>query len=63
VNNFSALSAKLTDELNEALKSATLSDKIRVEVDELTDLLKDNLSGEHRPDDINALLDERLSLA
>jgi two-component system, NtrC family, sensor kinase len=43
VNNFSALSAELTDELNEVLKSATLSDKIREEVDELTGLLKDNL--------------------
>ncbi|MEH2562205.1 GAF domain-containing protein [Bradyrhizobium sp. AZCC 2289] len=87
VNNFSALSAELTDELNEALKSATLSDKIREEVDELTGLLKDNLdkvvqhgkradsivknmllhsregTGEHRPADINALLDESLNLA
>jgi two-component system NtrC family sensor kinase len=87
VNNFSALSAELTDELSEALKPATLSDKIREEVDELTGLLKDNLdkvvqhgkradsivknmllhsregSGEHRPADINALLDESLDLA
>ncbi len=43
VNNFSALSAELTDELNDVLKSATLADKIREEVDELTGLLKDNL--------------------
>src|SRR3984893_5283757 len=43
VNNFSALSAELTDELNDVLKSATLADKVRVEVDELTGLLKDNL--------------------
>jgi PAS domain S-box-containing protein len=87
VNNFSALSAELTDELNDVLKSATLSDKMREEVDELTGLLKDNLekvvqhgkradsivknmlrhsregSGEHRPADINALLDESLNLA
>jgi two-component system, NtrC family, sensor kinase len=87
VNNFSALSAELTDELNDVLKSAALSDKIRGEVDELTKLLKDNLqkvvqhgkradsivknmllhsregSGEHRPTDINALLDESLNLA
>ena len=87
VNNFSALSAELTDELNDLLKSATLTDKIRVEVDELTGMLKDNLekvvqhgkradsivknmllhsregSGEHRPADINALLDESLNLA
>jgi signal transduction histidine kinase len=87
VNNFSALSAELTDELNDVLKPAALSDKIREEVDELTGLLKDNLekvvqhgkradsivknmllhsregSGDHRPADINALLDESLNLA
>jgi two-component system, NtrC family, sensor kinase len=87
VNNFSALSAELTDELNDVLKSATLADKVRVEVDELTGLLKANLekvvqhgkradsivknmllhsregSGEHRPADINALVDESLNLA
>jgi two-component system, NtrC family, sensor kinase len=43
VNNFSALSAELTDELNDVLKPAPLSDKMRKEVDELTELLKDNL--------------------
>jgi GAF domain-containing protein len=87
VNNFSALSAELTDELNNLLKSAKLSEKMREEVDELTRLLKDNLkkvvqhgkradsivknmllhsregSGDHRPADINALLDESLNLA
>jgi two-component system, NtrC family, sensor kinase len=87
VNNFSALSSELTDELNDVLRSATLADKTREEVDELTGLLKDNLekivqhgkradsivknmllhsregSGEHRPADINALLDESLNLA
>jgi two-component system, NtrC family, sensor kinase len=87
VNNFSALSAELTDELNDVLKSATLAGNIREEVDELTGLLKDNLekvvqhgkradsivknmllhsregSGEHRPADINALLEESLNLA
>jgi GAF domain-containing protein len=87
VNNFSALSAELTDELNDLLKPAALNDKLRQEVDELTRLLKDNLekvvqhgkradsivknmllhsregSGEHRPTDINALLDESLNLA
>ena len=87
VNNFSALSAELTDELNDLLKSAVLTDKLREEVDELTGMLKDNLgkvvqhgqradsivknmllhsregSGEHRPADINALLDESLNLA
>jgi signal transduction histidine kinase len=87
VNNFSALSVELTDELNDVLKQAALADKIRVEVDELTGLLKDNLgkvvqhgkradsivknmllhsregSGEHRPADINALVEESLKLA
>jgi two-component system, NtrC family, sensor kinase len=87
VNNFSALSAELTDELNEVLKQATLADKVREEADELTRLLKDNLekvvqhgkradsivknmllhsregSGDHRPADINALIDESLNLA
>jgi two-component system, NtrC family, sensor kinase len=87
VNNFSALSAELTDELNDVLKSTTLADKVRAEVEELTGLLKDNLqkvvqhgeradsivknmllhsregSGEHRPADINALVDESLNLA
>jgi signal transduction histidine kinase len=43
VNNFSALSAELTDELNDLLKSAALSDNIRQDVDDLTRLLKDNL--------------------
>ena len=87
VNNFSALSAELTDELNDILKSAALGEKMRGEVDELTGLLKDNLekvvqhgkradsivknmllhsregSREHRPADINSLLDESLNLA
>jgi signal transduction histidine kinase len=43
INNFSALSAELTDELNGVLKQAELADKTRAEVDELTGLLKDNL--------------------
>src|SRR5216110_2445149 len=87
VNNFSALSAELTDELNDVLKPAALNDKLRQEVDELTRLLKDNLekvvqhgkradsivknmllhsregSGEHRPADINAIVEESLNLA
>ncbi|MGC2811031.1 MAG: ATP-binding protein, partial [Bradyrhizobium sp.] len=87
VNNFSALSVELTDELNELLRQTELSDKLRAEVDELTGLLKDNLekvvqhgkradsivknmllhsrdgAGEHRPADINALIDESLNLA
>jgi two-component system, NtrC family, sensor kinase len=43
VNNFSALSAELTDELNDALRPVALDDKVRKEVEELTGLLKDNL--------------------
>src|SRR5207237_4596624 len=87
VNNFSALSAELTDELNDLLKPAPLDDKMRGDVDELTGLLKNNLekvvqhgkradsivknmllhsregSGERRPTDVNALIDESLNLA
>jgi two-component system, NtrC family, sensor kinase len=87
VNNFAALSAELTDELNEVLSPAPLDGKTREEVDEITHTLKDNLekvvqhgkradsivknmllhsregSGEHRPTDVNALLDESLNLA
>jgi len=87
VNNFSALSVELTDELSAALKQTMLADRIRTEVDELTGTLKDNLakvvqhgkradsivknmllhsregSGEHRPADVNALVDESLNLA
>ena len=43
VNNFSALSAELTDELNDLLKEAALTDKVRGEVEHLTRLLHDNL--------------------
>ena len=43
VNNFSAVSAELTDELNDVLKPVTMDGKVRGEVDELTGLLKDNL--------------------
>jgi GAF domain-containing protein len=87
VNNFSALSAELVDELNDALKPAVLDRKLREEIDDLTGMLKGNLekvvqhgkradsivknmllhsregSGEHRPADINAILDESLNLA
>ncbi|MEH2588653.1 GAF domain-containing protein [Bradyrhizobium sp. AZCC 1721] len=87
VNNFAALSAELTEELHDALGQAAVSEKIRAEVDELTELLKGNLEkvvqhgkradsivknmllhsreggGEHRPSDINALVDESLNLA
>jgi signal transduction histidine kinase len=44
VNNFSALSVELTDELNDLLKQAALAEQLRKEVDELTGLLKDNLT-------------------
>ncbi|MGY4471167.1 signal transduction histidine kinase [Bradyrhizobium sp. LB9.1b] len=44
VNNFAALSAELTDELNEALATVPLADDVRSEVDDLTGLLKDNLA-------------------
>ena len=87
VNNFSALSVELIDELGETLAAAPLDKKVRGEVDELTQILKSNLekvvqhgkransivknmllhsregSGEQRPADINALLDESLNLA
>nr|WP_291567139.1 GAF domain-containing protein [Bradyrhizobium sp.] len=87
VNNFSALSAELIDELNDALKPVALDSKIREEIDELTHMLKGNLekvvqhgkradsivknmllhsregAGEHRPADINAIVEESLNLA
>ena len=87
VNNFSALSVELTEELNEILKQAPLSEKLGAKVDELTGLLRENLgkviqhgkradsivkhmllhsregSGERRPVEINALLEESLNLA
>jgi signal transduction histidine kinase len=43
VNNFSALSAELIDELNDLLQSATLDDKTREDTEELTQMLKGNL--------------------
>jgi GAF domain-containing protein len=87
VNNFSALSSELIDELNDVLKPAALDDKTREEIDELTHMLKGNLekvvqhgkradsivknmllhsregAGEHRPADINAIVEESLNLA
>jgi signal transduction histidine kinase len=87
VNNFSALSAELIDELNDVLKPAALDGKMREEIDELTQMLKGNLekviqhgkradsivknmllhsregAGEHRPADINAIVEESLNLA
>ena len=87
VNNFSALSSELIDELNEVLKSVDLDAKAKEEIDELTHMLKGNLekvvqhgkradsivknmllhsregSGERRPADINAIVEESLNLA
>jgi signal transduction histidine kinase len=87
VNNFSALSTELVDEVNDLLKTATIDGRTREELDELTHLLKGNLekvvqhgkradsivknmllhsregSGEQRPTDINAVVEESLNLA
>ena len=87
VNNFSALSGELIDELNDVLKDTKIDDKTREEIDELTHMLKGNLekvvqhgkradsivknmllhsregAGEHRPTDINAIVEESLNLA
>ena len=43
VNNFSALSVELVDELDDVLKPAPLDNKTRVASDELTHMLKGNL--------------------
>jgi signal transduction histidine kinase len=43
INNFSALSSELIDELNDVLMPAALDDKMREEVDELTHMLRGNL--------------------
>ena len=87
VNNFSAVSVELIDELREALGSAHLDGKLRAEISEIAGTLQGNLdkvvqhgkradaivknmllhsrqgSGEHRPVEINALVDESLNLA
>ena len=87
VNNFSAVSVELIDELREALGGVHLDSKLRAEITEIADTLQGNLdkvvqhgkradaivknmllhsrqgSGEHRPVDINALVDESLNLA
>jgi GAF domain-containing protein len=87
VNNFSALSVELVDELGDVLKPAMLDDKTRQETSELTQMLKGNLekvvrhgqradsivknmllhsregSGERRPADLNAIVEESLNLA
>jgi signal transduction histidine kinase len=87
VNNFSAVSVELIDELRQALGAVHLDDKLRAEINEIADMLQGNLdkvvqhgkradsivknmllhsragSGEHRPVDINALVDESVNLA
>ena len=87
VNNFSAVSVELIDELRQALTGAHLDSKLRAEISEIADTLQGNLdkvvqhgkradaivknmllhsregSGEHRPVDINALVEESLNLA
>ena len=87
VNNFSAVSVELIDELREALSGAHLDSKLRAEIAGIADMLQGNLdkvvqhgkradaivknmllhsrqgSGEHRPVDINALVEESLNLA
>ena len=87
VNNFSALSAELIDELKDILGSSSLDGKAREDIDEITQMLKGNLekvvqhgkradsivknmllhsregSGELRPADINAIVEESLNLA
>jgi two-component system NtrC family sensor kinase len=87
VNNFSALSVELVDELDDVLEPAMLDDKTREETGELTQMLKGNLekivqhgqradsivknmllhsregSGERRPVDLNAIVEDSLNLA
>jgi two-component system, NtrC family, sensor kinase len=87
VNNFSALSVELVDELDDVLKPATLDNKTREETSELMQMLKGNLekvvqhgqradsivknmllhsregSGERRPVDLNAIVEDSLNLA
>ena len=87
VNNFSAVSVELIDELRQALAGAHLDSKLRGEISDIADMLQGNLdkivqhgkradaivknmllhsregSGEHRPVDINSLVEESLNLA
>ena len=87
VNNFSAVSVELIDELRETLGGVHIDSKLRAEISEIADTLQGNLekvvqhgkradaivknmllhsrqgSGEHRPVDINALVEESLNLA
>jgi GAF domain-containing protein len=87
VNNFSAVSVELIQELREALQAGHFEGNKATEVAELADMLQGNLdkiiqhgkradsivknmllhsregSGEHRPVDINAIVEESLNLA
>jgi two-component system, NtrC family, sensor kinase len=87
VNNFSAVSVELIDELRQALAGAKLNNKLRSEIGGIADMLQGNLdkvvqhgkradaivknmllhsrqgSGERRPIDVNALVEESLNLA
>ncbi len=82
VNNFSAVSVELIDELREELAGVHLESKLRAAINEIADTLQGNLdkvvqhgkradaivknmllhsrqgSGEHRPVDINTLVEE-----
>jgi GAF domain-containing protein len=87
VNNFSAVSVELIDELRDALAGANLDNRLRAQISEIADMLQGNLdkvvqhgkradsivknmllhsrhgSQEHRPVDINAVVEESLNLA
>ena len=87
VNNFSAVSVDLIDEMQETLEGLQLDEDKRTEMSQLAETLRGNLdkviqhgkradaivknmllhsrqgSGEHRPVDVNALVEESLNLA
>jgi two-component system, NtrC family, sensor kinase len=87
VNNFSAVSVELIDEMQEMLEGMRLDEDKRTEMNQLAETLRGNLdkvvqhgkradaivknmllhsrqgSGEHRPVDVNALVEESLNLA
>jgi two-component system, NtrC family, sensor kinase len=87
VNNFSAVTVELIDELREAMQDIKINEKRRTEIKELVNTMQGNLdkvvqhgkradaivknmllhsrqgSAEHRPVDINALVEESLNLA
>ncbi len=87
VNNFSAVSVDLIDEMQETLEGLQLDENKRTEMNQLAETLRGNLdkvvqhgkradaivknmllhsrqgSGEHRPVDVNGLVEESLNLA